>query len=176
VVNDPAQDGSREQIEIEKAVFGSNGYLRPNPPRLWSLQVSASRNYRSTKQVVESSIPPGFGPHPIENEPVNRKSRGDPINFHISGQASRAGQKSPDKTAENIYHQNDHVIGHRTRLAPSRFCCSYNRSPIPKANRHCYWMDKSVVGENRGRSHAWSFRCGAIFCGPESFRPARLAR
>jgi hypothetical protein len=102
-------------------------------------------------QVVESSIPPGSEPHPTENEPENGKSRGDPINFYISGQASRVSKKSPHKVPENSYHQNDHIIEHRTRLALSRFC-SCNRSPIRKGQQICYWMDKSAADENRRRS------------------------
>jgi hypothetical protein len=86
-------------------------------------------------QVVESSIPPGFEPDPTENETVNGKSRGDPLNFHISGQASRVSQKSLHKAAENSYHQSDHIIEHRTRLALSRLCSSCNRSPVRKGQQ-----------------------------------------
>src|ERR1700730_17788284 len=86
-------------------------------------------------QVVESSIPPGFEPYPTENEPENGKNRGNLINFYIIGQASRVSKKSPHKAPENSYHQNDQIIEHRVRLALSRFCSSYNRSPVRKGQQ-----------------------------------------
>jgi hypothetical protein len=101
---------------------------------------------------------------------VNDFRSGIPQKPCYSGQASRVKQKSLHKAAENIHHQNDHVIGHRTRLAPFTILFSIQslshtqgQQTLLLANRLCCLMNKSAAAENRRRSFAWSFARGLFF-------------